>query len=192
VILKKISIELWIEPIAEETPSGYLFLCPESHIQRGPASFTWPDCPAYWSLDSSGLERLGAEEALHLGFPSLEFKSQISGSYWADSTYADLRQFHTGKAFDPDSQEVARHLGDLLYRLSSDVPTRSKSIHRLSEKFWANPDTTVDVEADVTPTINFEALDTGQANFLAVSPLFNATLRRFCHFGYKWAEFRAT
>ncbi|KAJ7676940.1 hypothetical protein DFH06DRAFT_1317540 [Mycena polygramma] len=142
VILNKISIELCIQPIVEETPSGYLFLCPESYFQTGPASFTWPDCPAYWSLDSSGLERLGTEEAMHLGFPSLEFKLKISGVSWEDSTYAGLRQFHAGKSFDPDSQEIARHLGDPLYHLSSDALTR------------------VDVEADVTPTTNTDELDT--------------------------------
>ncbi|KAJ7486380.1 hypothetical protein B0H11DRAFT_2015954 [Mycena galericulata] len=41
---------------------------------------------------------------------------------WWDASvvYAGLRKFHTGKGFDPDSQDVARHLEQPLYKLSPD------------------------------------------------------------------------
>ncbi|KAJ7025830.1 hypothetical protein C8F04DRAFT_1127236 [Mycena alexandri] len=123
VFLEAISIYMRIQPITENTPIGYLFLCPASHFRTGPASFTWPDCPAYWSLDFSGMERLSTEEARYFGFPSFESSSQVSGTFWEGSTYAGLRQFHAGKGFDPDSQELAHHLEYPLYQLSSEVPT---------------------------------------------------------------------
>ncbi|KAJ7724406.1 hypothetical protein B0H16DRAFT_1596649 [Mycena metata] len=123
VLIDTLEIDLWIRQITVNTPTGYLFLCPESHFRTGPASFAWPECPAYWSLDPSGAERLSTEEATHLGFPPFEFESEVAGVYWEDEVYASLRQFHAGKGFDPDSPDVARHLGHALYRLSSDEPT---------------------------------------------------------------------
>ncbi|KAJ7858600.1 hypothetical protein B0H13DRAFT_1471805, partial [Mycena leptocephala] len=71
----------------------------------------WPDCPAYWSLDPAGVKRLGTEEAVHFGFPSIELTTTVFGRSWDASVYAGLRQFHRAKGFDPDSQEVASHLG---------------------------------------------------------------------------------
>ncbi|KAJ7670177.1 hypothetical protein DFH06DRAFT_1373052, partial [Mycena polygramma] len=76
----------------------------------------WPDCPAYCSLDPSGVERLTTEQAIELEFPTLQFRTQILGKYWDDSVYAGLRKFHQAKGFDPDSQDVARHLGYPLYQ----------------------------------------------------------------------------
>ncbi|KAJ7755486.1 hypothetical protein B0H16DRAFT_715739 [Mycena metata] len=37
---------------------------------------------------------------------------------WDASVYAGLRKFHRAKGFDPDSQDVARHLGYPLYQVS--------------------------------------------------------------------------
>ncbi|KAJ7679410.1 hypothetical protein DFH06DRAFT_975168, partial [Mycena polygramma] len=102
-------------------PLGYLFLCPTEHFRTGASSFRWPECPAYWSLDPSGMERLNTEEATRLGFPSIEFTTQLRFVYWEASVYAGLRQFHQAKGFDPDSQDVARHLGEPLYQLTGDV-----------------------------------------------------------------------
>jgi hypothetical protein len=95
---------------------GFLFLCPVTDFQTGPSSFRWPECPAYWSLDPSGVERLGMDEATALGFPSLRLTTEILGRFWDASVYAGLRQFHRAKGFDPESQDLARHLG---YPLSS-------------------------------------------------------------------------
>ncbi|KAJ6505320.1 hypothetical protein C8R45DRAFT_547173 [Mycena sanguinolenta] len=59
-------------------PDGYLFACPMGDFQCGPCSFGWPKLPVYWSLDPLGVERLTAEEAQSLGFPSF----QIAMSFW--------------------------------------------------------------------------------------------------------------
>ncbi|KAJ7177198.1 hypothetical protein C8R46DRAFT_49299 [Mycena filopes] len=100
----------------DDRPLGYLFLCPETHFQTGPASFGWPDSPAYWSLDPTGLESLSSDDAEALGFPSLDAAVVISVKSWDASVYAGLRQFQAAKGFDPDSQDVARHLGYPLYQ----------------------------------------------------------------------------
>ncbi|KAJ7721812.1 hypothetical protein B0H16DRAFT_1473704 [Mycena metata] len=87
----------------EDTPPGYLFLCPTTDFQTGSTSFRWPDCPAYWSLDPSGVDRLSTEEATQLGFPAFKLTTKFEGSSWDTSVYAGLRQFHQAKGFDPDS-----------------------------------------------------------------------------------------
>ncbi|KAJ7928252.1 hypothetical protein B0H13DRAFT_1704522, partial [Mycena leptocephala] len=77
----------------------------------------------YWSLDSSGAERLSPEEAAELGFPCIQLHTSIYADYWEAEVYAALRQFHRAKRFDPDSQDVARHLGYPLFQLTSAVDT---------------------------------------------------------------------
>ncbi|KAJ6626656.1 hypothetical protein B0H10DRAFT_1688089, partial [Mycena sp. CBHHK59/15] len=71
----------------------------------------------YWSLDPSGIEKLIAEEAEHLGFPSLVFAMEVCGTYWQGTTYSALHQFRQAKGFDPESQDVARRLGYPLYQI---------------------------------------------------------------------------
>ncbi|KAJ7168921.1 hypothetical protein C8R46DRAFT_1268545, partial [Mycena filopes] len=102
-------------------PPGYLFLCPPAAFKTGLSTFKWPDCPAYWSLDSSGVDRLSTEEATRLGFPSMRLRTKVFGRSWEASVYAGLRQFHEAKGFDPASQDVARHMGYPLYRISGAV-----------------------------------------------------------------------
>ncbi|KAJ6556265.1 hypothetical protein B0H19DRAFT_947689, partial [Mycena capillaripes] len=100
-------------------PTGYLFVCPPTDLQTGASSFRWPGCPAYWSLDPLGGKRLSTNEVTRLGFPSIEFKVGACRRSWDASVYDGLRQFHRAKGFDPDSQDVARHLGYPLYQISS-------------------------------------------------------------------------
>jgi len=102
-------------------PTGYLFLCPPMDLQTGPSSFRWPDYPAYWSLDPLGAEHLSMEDATQLGFPSIELITEVNGRCWDESVYTGLRQFHRAKGFDPDSQDVALHLGYPLYQLSNEM-----------------------------------------------------------------------
>ncbi|KAF7374210.1 hypothetical protein MSAN_00303100 [Mycena sanguinolenta] len=101
-----------------DPPIGFLFLCPPEDFQTGEASFKWPQCPASWSLDPSGAVRLTSEDAKILGFPSLRLSTKVSGRSWDASVYAGLRQFHKAKGFNPDSQDIAQHLGHKLYQLS--------------------------------------------------------------------------
>jgi hypothetical protein len=106
---------------ADGPSPGYLFLCPTDDFRTGPSSYCWPDDPAYWSLDPSGAERLTMSEASALGFPSIQFLTQIMGYTWDSSVYAGIRRFHQAKGFDPESQDVARYLGEPLCQLSSEV-----------------------------------------------------------------------
>lgn len=104
-----------------DPPQGFLFVCPATDFQTGPTSFQSPDCPGYWSLDPSGVERLSAADAANLGFPSITVSMRISGTSWDTSAYYALLRFHQGKGFDPESHDVARHLGYKLYSLSGDT-----------------------------------------------------------------------
>ncbi|KAJ6464524.1 hypothetical protein C8R45DRAFT_501374 [Mycena sanguinolenta] len=103
-------------------PEGYLFVCPSQDFRTGATNlYQWPACPAYWSLDSSGADRLSTEDARILGFPVIHIETRISGSFWDRSVYDGLRRFHEGKGLDPESQEVARRLGYPLYEVLSDL-----------------------------------------------------------------------
>ncbi|KAF7337136.1 hypothetical protein MVEN_02151600 [Mycena venus] len=120
-LVHQVCFTLTISASKVDCPSGFLFLCPEKDLQIGPSSFAWPDSPAYWSLDPWGVNRLSTEEATRLGFPTIQLNTEIYGEYWDDSVYIGLRQFHQGKGFDPNSQDVARHLGYPLYQLSNEI-----------------------------------------------------------------------
>jgi hypothetical protein len=100
---------------------GYLFVCPPEDFQTKENLFRWPDNPAFWSLDSSGAVPLNAEGARNLGFPILQLHTVAHGLSWDRSVYDALGRFHRGKGFNPESQEVAIHLGYPLYELSSEA-----------------------------------------------------------------------
>ncbi|KAF8190660.1 hypothetical protein K438DRAFT_914088 [Mycena galopus ATCC 62051] len=121
VAIEGISFKITISPTAKNSRSGYLFLCPDSEFHAGVSSLRWPDRPAFWSLNPAGVERISPEEALRLGFPTIVPTIEAWGRSWDPSVYAGLRQFHQGKGFDSDSQDVARYLGEPLFRLSSDT-----------------------------------------------------------------------
>ncbi|KAJ7153921.1 hypothetical protein C8R43DRAFT_950165 [Mycena crocata] len=89
---------------------GYLFCCPWENFRPGFTSFRSPDVPFYWSLDPSGDSPLSTEDAESLGFPTIELTTTIYGNVYDASVYAGLRQLHEAKGFDPESQDVARHL----------------------------------------------------------------------------------
>ncbi|KAJ7147403.1 hypothetical protein C8R43DRAFT_1010577 [Mycena crocata] len=110
-----------ISPTPQPPPEGFLFLCPQEDFSIGSNSFWWSDCPAYWSFDPSGVNRLNMEGATALGFPAIELETILLGQSWNDSVYAGLRQFHEAQGFDPESQDVARYLGYPLYELSDDM-----------------------------------------------------------------------
>jgi len=118
--VRELNFTLKIPATTADTPKGFLFLCSPEDFKTGPSSFKWPDCPAYWSFDPSGAERLSTEDAVDHGFPSIQLSTHIECWSWDSSVYAGLRQFHEGKGFDPDSQDVARHLGLPLYQLCSE------------------------------------------------------------------------
>ncbi|KAF7377028.1 hypothetical protein MSAN_00120900 [Mycena sanguinolenta] len=120
VVVNRIDFDLNFSQTTGDPLEGFLFLCPKEDFRTNPSGFGWPACPAYWSLDPSGVDRLSPEEAMRLGFPSLHLITQAYGDYWDASVYQGLRQFHQSKGFDPYSQDVARHLGYPFFRLSSE------------------------------------------------------------------------
>ncbi|KAF8214574.1 hypothetical protein K438DRAFT_1801689, partial [Mycena galopus ATCC 62051] len=113
----KVEIGPW--DMTKKPPEGFLFLCPPTDFQTGLSSLCWPDFPAYWSLDPQGAEGLSMKDAKSPGLPSIVLTTEVRGYSWDKTVYAGLRQFHQAKGFDPDSQEVARYLGESLYQLSS-------------------------------------------------------------------------
>ncbi|KAJ7231537.1 hypothetical protein C8J57DRAFT_1730136 [Mycena rebaudengoi] len=84
---------------------------------NSPSEFRYPAWPAYWSLDPSGAQRLGSEEAERLGFPSLTVRMTVDTRSWDDFVYAGIREFYRAKDFNPCSEDVARALGYPLYKL---------------------------------------------------------------------------
>jgi hypothetical protein len=117
----QIYFSLQISAMTENVPEGYLFICPTTDLQPSPGAFRLLECPAYWSTDPSGTERLSTEDATDLGFPSIEFTMEVGGYSWDERVYTGLRTFHRAKGFDPDSQDVARHLNLQLYELSNQL-----------------------------------------------------------------------
>ncbi|KAF7377011.1 hypothetical protein MSAN_00119100 [Mycena sanguinolenta] len=124
----------------KDPPEGFLFLCPTEDFRSGPSSFCCPACPAYWSLDPSGVYRLGPEEATQRGFPIFKLTTEANGYSWDDSIYEGLRQFHEAKGFDPYSQDVVRDLGYPFYLLSSERDALPWAYDSEDEHFDADVD----------------------------------------------------
>ncbi|KAJ7142440.1 hypothetical protein C8R44DRAFT_192933 [Mycena epipterygia] len=122
LFMHSVQYQLAFSPTGRDPPAGYLFVCPmdRTEIHNG-TRLRFPDHPAYWSLNPSGREHLSAEEARCLGFPHIELTVLAFGRSWDDNVYAGLSQFHRGKGFNPDSQDIARHLRYPLYLLSEDA-----------------------------------------------------------------------
>ncbi|KAJ7340576.1 hypothetical protein DFH08DRAFT_874832 [Mycena albidolilacea] len=148
-----ILVEIMVSPTIPDPPEGYLFLCPPEQFHIGSSS-KWPECPAYWSLHPSGIERLSWEDAARLGFPRIGILEYAQGQSWDSSVYEGLRQFHQAKGFDPDSQELALHLGEPLYELSSQTNPpfahfREEEEHSVGEGSFRAPADSDDESEDI-------------------------------------------
>ncbi|KAJ7223425.1 hypothetical protein GGX14DRAFT_658105 [Mycena pura] len=114
---------IWYDVILrhqDNISQGFLFLCPATDLRMDDGTMLQQlDSVAYWSLDPTGIERLSAEDAKDLGFPTIELKITAWGRSFNGRVYDGLREFHQAKGFNPDSQDVARHLGYPLYEVSS-------------------------------------------------------------------------
>ncbi|KAJ7168865.1 hypothetical protein C8R46DRAFT_241194 [Mycena filopes] len=137
VLVDNIYFSVFVPSPTVACPRGYLFLCPEDYFRVG-ASFKWPDVPAYWSLNPSGVEHLSTEEATRLGFPPLKLTTIVNGISWDTSVYEGLRQFHRAKGFNPESQELARHLGHPLFRLVNPHVGEYDDSDDEGDKYWAD------------------------------------------------------
>lgn len=127
--MHSVQYQLAFSPTGRDVPAGYLFVCQMDRTETDNGTrLQFPDHPAYWSLNPSGREHLSAEEARCLGFPYIELTVLAFGRSWNDNVYAGLSQFHRGKGFDPDTQDIARHLGYPFYQLSKDTSSEPTQI----------------------------------------------------------------
>ncbi|KAJ7111338.1 hypothetical protein C8R44DRAFT_799332 [Mycena epipterygia] len=115
------------------SPPGYFFVCPKAHLQAADGRFSKPADPAYWALDELGAEPINAVQAELLGFPSFAFGVHATGHYWPSSAYEGLRDFHRGKGFNSESQDVARHLGYSLWEVAPDYQPMFAHIDEMND-----------------------------------------------------------
>ncbi|KAF7377138.1 hypothetical protein MSAN_00132900 [Mycena sanguinolenta] len=89
-------------------------------------------------------------------FLLLRFTATVIADFWDANVYNGLRQFHQAKGFDPNSQDLVRHLGWPLYRLSGriDVPsardTDSGMVYASNDESEHSPTSDVDVDGEVS------------------------------------------
>ncbi|KAJ7669812.1 hypothetical protein B0H14DRAFT_1028322 [Mycena olivaceomarginata] len=81
---------------------------------------------------------------------------------------AGIRQFHQTKGFDPDSQEVAIHLGHLLYELSSEI--HIPFAHIDDQHFRGVPEEEDPSGSTTDPENIFESANAGHADASSASP----------------------
>ncbi|KAJ7064456.1 hypothetical protein C8F01DRAFT_1126932 [Mycena amicta] len=107
--------------VPEGAPNGYLF-CRKSWqpLRKKPSQ-------VFWSLDPLGRERLSWKEARERGFPKLIFSKYVRTWNWDAPVYEEIRAMHIAKGFDPDSQDIARHLGYPLFELVSDIKAHKRT-----------------------------------------------------------------
>ncbi|KAJ7607732.1 hypothetical protein FB45DRAFT_394097 [Roridomyces roridus] len=134
VFIEGIRLQLYIPAPSKPHPEGYLFACPAEHFKSGRASFAWPQCPWFWSLDPSGIPPLTPEAAQSLGFPEVEQAVRAMGRHWDTGVYEGLRKFHAAKGFDPYSQDLAKHLGCHLMEVHGDRETLHAHVAELPEE----------------------------------------------------------
>ncbi|KAJ7057443.1 hypothetical protein C8F01DRAFT_992050 [Mycena amicta] len=110
--------------VPEGAPNGYLFydaLGLWRPLQKKSSQ-------VFWSLDPLGREQLSWKEAREQGFPKLFIISNnVRTSQWDTSVYQEIHAMHIAKGFNPDSQDVARHLGYPLFELVSDIKARKRT-----------------------------------------------------------------
>ncbi|KAJ7211438.1 hypothetical protein C8J57DRAFT_1399907 [Mycena rebaudengoi] len=178
-------VTYWLLPSDEkDIPHGYLFLCPLQDLQGNSLlEFIYPACPAYWSLDPSGAQRLDEEEATGLGFPSFTLRMSIWTTSWDDLVYAGVRKFHQAKGFDPYSQDVAREFGCPLFEVcahETEVPDDQVPTSAYCEEVTSHEPTesnqssnNID-DADLRePTVNWKLFMGAQLAGIIISTLFS-------------------
>jgi hypothetical protein len=65
--------------IIEGSPTGFLCFCPGKDFGTSPSYHCWPDLPAYWSCDPSGVDCPTSKEATELGFPAFRLMNTLLG-----------------------------------------------------------------------------------------------------------------
>jgi hypothetical protein len=100
---------------------AFLFLPPlMDFLSPDGTRFQYPTRTPYWSLNLSGDPPLAPAHEIALGLPSVKLEIVMEGRYYSPQVYEAIREFHQHKGFNPESQDVARKLGDELYHLVND------------------------------------------------------------------------
>ncbi|KAJ6540563.1 hypothetical protein B0H19DRAFT_1077970 [Mycena capillaripes] len=121
VLVESVEFLLTVWKPIKKLPPAFLFVRPIRDFQHG-CSFSWPlNYPAYWSFNPTGIEPMSWRDAAQLGFPYIQLTTVVKGSSWDANVYAGLRQFHKSNGFDPDSQDVANHLGREIFQFSNEI-----------------------------------------------------------------------
>ncbi|KAF7331347.1 hypothetical protein MKEN_00012400 [Mycena kentingensis (nom. inval.)] len=123
-LVENIHVDVGFLPnAASESLNAYCFLAPASTVFQ-------PDnliaSVAYWSMDPTGNERLSTADARRLGLPELSISAYIQGTKYPDAFYDEIDAFHRAKGFDPDSADVARHLGLPVFELTPSARPRTR------------------------------------------------------------------
>ncbi|KAJ7177203.1 hypothetical protein C8R46DRAFT_49432 [Mycena filopes] len=105
-------------------------------------------------MDPSGLKPLSDADAESLGFPTLSPQTMVWSYSWDTYVYTGLRRFHAAKGFNPDSQDVARHLGYPLYQPVRKEDPTSAYIDSLPEGSETVPILVTKAPADDTEAVN--------------------------------------
>ncbi|KAJ6526102.1 hypothetical protein B0H19DRAFT_1275952 [Mycena capillaripes] len=89
----------------------------------------------------------------------MEFRTEIWTKFWDSSVYAGLRQFHRGKGFEPDSQDVAQNLGYPLYELSDQI---NPSFAHVDGEHFSEGEPVIKHESENTQTISTVQASSGE------------------------------
>ncbi|KAF7332783.1 hypothetical protein MKEN_00162000 [Mycena kentingensis (nom. inval.)] len=142
------SVEVELFPVSLKMPHAFLFLAPpETVFLPG----TVIQDVAYWSFHRDGSERLNAAEARARGLPTLTFNATIGTIAYPDSVYEEFRAIHKAMGFDPDSTEIADHLGYPILELIPPALPRGTKNHFFDEE-WEDGDTSIQ---DLFPLVGF-------------------------------------
>ncbi|KAJ7057454.1 hypothetical protein C8F01DRAFT_332751 [Mycena amicta] len=135
--------------VPEGAPNGYLF-CSKSWqpLRKKPSQ-------VFWSLDPLGRERLSWKEACTLGFPKLIFSMMGIPRQWDASLYEEVRAMHIARGFDPDSQDIARHLGYPLFELVSNIKAHKRTATFFDEDWEEDGWTLADLLLARKRTVSF-------------------------------------
>lgn len=99
-------------------PQFFFFICPaDFELNCGLPVVQVPGTgQAYWSSDPLGSGKFSTDIAVLFDLPELEFRSEACHHSFGSHYWDILRKVHQNRGFDPDTQDVARHLNYPLFK----------------------------------------------------------------------------
>ncbi|KAK6984914.1 hypothetical protein R3P38DRAFT_3230938 [Favolaschia claudopus] len=114
-VVSSIEVKAIIHPSKPSISDAVLFLPPISmFFTPDRSSIRYPTEQPFW-FDPLGMEPLSAAQAKVLGLPEVEITIIVESQYLDQSGLEAVREFYRAKGFDPDSQDLAKHLENPLY-----------------------------------------------------------------------------